>query len=228
MKRYSIPSEKRAPIQPIKKDDAWIPMADGTRLAAYIWLPDAAQSEPIPAILEYLPYRRRDGTAERDALTHPYFAGNGYAAIRVDMRGSGDSEGILLGEYLQQEQDDALEVITPLQSRWTLTTDVASGIHRHERNLDAGTYRIEDIDWEFGSNNRCTYNIHPDDPLSARCEIHSHTYYARGDWRVRIDTQVAMDVTRETFCIDASVDAFEGKVRVFARNWSRELPRDLV
>jgi putative CocE/NonD family hydrolase len=65
----------------------------------------------VPAILEYLPYRRRDGTADRDYLTHPYFAGHGYAAVRVDMRGSGDSEGMLLGEYLKQEQDDALEII---------------------------------------------------------------------------------------------------------------------
>src|SRR5206468_5583297 len=66
-----------------------------------------------------LPYRRRDGTVERDVLTHPYFAGHGYAAVRVDMRGSGDSDGVLLGEYLQQEQDDAIEVIAWIaQQRW--------------------------------------------------------------------------------------------------------------
>ena len=49
------------------------------------------RQNPVPAILEYLPYRKRDGTTERDALTHPYFAGHGYACVRVDMRGSGDS-----------------------------------------------------------------------------------------------------------------------------------------
>lgn len=92
-------------------DPVFIEMSDGVRLAAKIWLPKDAADDPVPAILEYLPYRRNDGTAERDALTHPYFAGHGYAAIRVDMRGSGDSEGIMLGEYLKQEQDDALEVI---------------------------------------------------------------------------------------------------------------------
>jgi len=92
-------------------DDVRIPLADGTHLAARIWRPVDAAKDPVPAILEYLPYRRRDGTAERDAMTHPYFAGHGYACVRVDMRGSGDSEGVLLGEYLKQEQDDALEVI---------------------------------------------------------------------------------------------------------------------
>ena len=39
-----------------------IPLKDGTTLAARIWLPDDAEQNPVPAILEYLPYRKRDGT----------------------------------------------------------------------------------------------------------------------------------------------------------------------
>jgi putative CocE/NonD family hydrolase len=92
-------------------EHARIPLPDGVTLSAMIWLPEDAEQNPVPAILEYLPYRKRDGTTERDALTHPYFAGHGYACVRVDMRGSGDSDGVLKGEYLKQEQDDALEVL---------------------------------------------------------------------------------------------------------------------
>jgi uncharacterized protein len=92
-------------------ENTWIPLSDGCRLGARIWLPADATEHPVPAILEYLPYRKDDGTARRDAAHHPYFAGHGYAAIRVDMRGSGDSDGILMDEYLPQEQDDALEVL---------------------------------------------------------------------------------------------------------------------
>jgi hypothetical protein len=92
-------------------ENLWIPLTDGARLAARIWLPADAEQHPVPAILEYIPYRKDDGTAIRDAIMHPYFAGHGYASVRVDMRGSGDSDGILLDEYLMQEQDDALEVI---------------------------------------------------------------------------------------------------------------------
>ena len=98
-------------------DPVFIPLSDGVRLAARIWLPEDAEQKPVPAILEYLPYRRQDGTADRDALTHPYFAGHGYACVRVDMRGSGDSEGVLRGEYLKQEQDDALEIIDWITSQ---------------------------------------------------------------------------------------------------------------
>ncbi|MGQ0604348.1 MAG: CocE/NonD family hydrolase [Anaerolineales bacterium] len=92
-------------------ENLWIPLTDGTRLAARLWLPGDAERTPVPAILEYIPYRKNDGTVIRDAIMHPYFAGHGYACVRVDMRGSGDSDGLLLDEYLKQEQDDALEVI---------------------------------------------------------------------------------------------------------------------
>jgi uncharacterized protein len=98
-------------------EHVWIPMSDGTRLAARIWLPEDAEQNPVPVILEYLPYRKNDFTALRDSIRHPYFAGHGYASIRVDIRGSGDSDGILYDEYLPQEQDDALDVLTWIESQ---------------------------------------------------------------------------------------------------------------
>jgi uncharacterized protein len=98
-------------------DHAWIPLADGTRLAARMWLPADAEQAPVPAILEYLPYRKGDAFAERDSRHHPYWAGHGYAGVRVDLRGSGDSDGILPDEYSSQEQDDALEVLAWLAAQ---------------------------------------------------------------------------------------------------------------
>ena len=69
------------------------------------------------AILEYIPYRRRDGTRSRDEETHAWFAAQGYVSARVDIAGSGDSDGLLLDEYLKQEQDDAVEIIAWLAAR---------------------------------------------------------------------------------------------------------------
>jgi putative CocE/NonD family hydrolase len=89
----------------------WIPMPDGTRLAARVILPDDAEAHPVPAILEYIPYRRRDATRDGDNLTHPWFAQQGYACVRLDIRGTGDSEGVIRDEYLKQEQDDAVAAI---------------------------------------------------------------------------------------------------------------------
>ncbi|MFO1091255.1 MAG: CocE/NonD family hydrolase [Hyphomicrobiales bacterium] len=98
-------------------DDVMIPMPDGVKLAARIWRPVTALETPVPAIFEFIPYRRRDGTVDRDMLTHPYFAGHGYACVRVDIRGSGDSEGVLKGEYLPREQDDAIAILKWLEEQ---------------------------------------------------------------------------------------------------------------
>jgi uncharacterized protein len=86
-------------------------MSDGRRLAARLFLPKTAADQPVPVILEYIPYRRRDGTRQGDEAMHRWFAANGYACARVDIAGSGDSDGLLDDEYVQREQDDGLQVI---------------------------------------------------------------------------------------------------------------------
>jgi uncharacterized protein len=93
------------------EEHLWITLPDGCKLGARLWLPDGASQTPVPAILEYIPYRKRDGTRARDEPMHGYYAQHGYAAIRVDMRGSGESDGHLADEYLAQEQDDGVDVI---------------------------------------------------------------------------------------------------------------------
>ena len=92
-------------------ENIWIPMRDGVNLAARVWMPEDAEANPVPTILEYMPYRKRDFTRLRDEPLHHYFAGHGYVGVRLDVRGTGDSEGILRDEYLAQEQDDALDAI---------------------------------------------------------------------------------------------------------------------
>lgn len=92
-------------------ENQWITLSDGTNLSSRIWLPEGVNEKPLPAILEYIPYRKTDGTRARDEPMHGYFSGNGYVVVRVDMRGTGESDGLLRDEYLLQEQDDALEVI---------------------------------------------------------------------------------------------------------------------
>jgi putative CocE/NonD family hydrolase len=110
-------------LRPITENpDLGITMTDGTRLSARTWIPDNATDAPVPAILEFLPYRKRDGTTARDCLTHPYFAKRGYACIRVDMRGNGDSEGLMADEYSAQELDDAVETI-----KWLTTQPWCNG-----------------------------------------------------------------------------------------------------
>jgi len=69
----------------------WIPMRDGVRLSARMWLPEGAEEQAVPAILEYIPYRKDDATLPSDDPRHRYLAQRGYGCVRVDLRGSGDS-----------------------------------------------------------------------------------------------------------------------------------------
>lgn len=101
----------RFPCAYTETEDCWITLADGCRLGAKLWLPDLAATQRVPTIIEVLPYRKRDSYAARDAMHHRYFAGHGYATMRIDMRGSGDSEGHQDVFAFVAEQDDTLEVL---------------------------------------------------------------------------------------------------------------------
>ena len=100
-------------------ENLFIPLPDGTRLAAKLWRPATGRH---PAILEYLPYRKHDGTRSRDQGMHYYLAGHGYACLRVDIRGCGESEGVIDDEYSMQEQLDGLDLIA-----WIAAQDWCDG-----------------------------------------------------------------------------------------------------
>ncbi|MEI9425631.1 CocE/NonD family hydrolase [Mesorhizobium sp. Cs1299R1N1] len=91
------------------RDHVLIELSDGVRLSARIWLPKL--DEPVPALLELLPYRKGDHTAARDARRHPWYATRGYASVRVDLRGTGDSEGLMTDVYTARQIADGVELV---------------------------------------------------------------------------------------------------------------------
>jgi putative CocE/NonD family hydrolase len=93
-------------------EEAWITLPDGVRLAADLYLPSGgADGERFPVLLEYLPYRKTESRARNHSL-YAYFVQRGYAVARVDIRGTGNSEGRLIPyEYSDIEQQDGEVVI---------------------------------------------------------------------------------------------------------------------
>jgi uncharacterized protein len=112
-------------LLPVKViENTWIDLPDGVKLAARIWLPECAEQRPVPAILNYCPYFARLFTRAEDETRYPYYAAHGYACVRVDIRGSGNSSGRPLDEYVAQELDDGVEVIRWIAAQPWCTGDV--------------------------------------------------------------------------------------------------------
>ncbi len=92
-------------------ENEWIPMQDGVRLAARLWIPEGADTHPVPVVWEYLPYRLWDDLRWRDDKSGENLAPYGLAFVRVDIRGTGNSEGVIVDEYDVPELNDGLQVI---------------------------------------------------------------------------------------------------------------------
>ena len=92
-------------------EHVWMPMADGARLSARLFLPKGSGKTPVPAVLEYIPYRKRDAYRGHDTAWGHQLASHGVAYVRLDVRGSGDSEGVLVDEYDQPELQDGVAAI---------------------------------------------------------------------------------------------------------------------
>ena len=93
--------------------EAWIDLPDGVRLAADLWIPESTgPASTYPVLLEYLPYRKNESRSPRNYPMFSYFVEHGYVVARVDIRGTGNSEGRLIEyEYTDQEQEDGEVVI---------------------------------------------------------------------------------------------------------------------
>ncbi|MDX6378962.1 MAG: uncharacterized protein QOE98_3265, partial [Gaiellaceae bacterium] len=90
-------------------DHLGLQMEDGVVLSAAVLLPDAPGR--FPAVLDAVPYRKDDDFLSGDWDVYGFLASRGFACVRIDLRGSGSSTGILENEYLAREHDDLVQAI---------------------------------------------------------------------------------------------------------------------
>ncbi len=107
-KDWTLPSKGSVEVI----ENSFIPMPDGVKLAVQLWLPADPARCPAPVVMEYIPYRKRDHYRAFGHYWGQTLAQYGVAYARVDTRGSGDSTGVLVDEYLAIEQQDAVAAIT--------------------------------------------------------------------------------------------------------------------
>ncbi|MER7704686.1 CocE/NonD family hydrolase [Kitasatospora sp. NPDC097605] len=107
------------------REDLRVPLPDGTELCARLWRP--VTDEPVPVVLEYSTDRLTDWTATDDARRHPWIAGHGHAAVRVDARGHGNSGGVPALHSPRSLHDDGLAADGAEVVRWLAARPWCSG-----------------------------------------------------------------------------------------------------
>ena len=102
-----------APLYDFRIERGWLRMPDGVQLAVTYFRPvPRSPNEKFPVLVEMLPYRKEDSFYRRDYPLYSYFVRRGYLMVKVDIRGTGSSEGRLPPrEYSDEELSDAAEVI---------------------------------------------------------------------------------------------------------------------
>ncbi len=117
----SVHAETPATTPAANVHEVMIPMPDGVHLAADLFTPvDMKAGENYPVLLEYIPYRKDDARSRNIGL-YSYFTQHGYIVARVDIRGTGNSEGrVIPYEYSDIELDDGEVVIDWLaKQKWS-------------------------------------------------------------------------------------------------------------
>lgn len=117
-----IPAQVTADTRDFEIDYHWLTMKDGVKLSVTYFKPiPEKEGETFPVLLELLPYRKDDYFYMRDYPLYSYFARRGYVIAKVDVRGTGSSNGrVPPREYSEAELTDAVEIIRQLsEAPWS-------------------------------------------------------------------------------------------------------------
>jgi hypothetical protein len=120
------------------------------------------------------------------------------------------------------------EGVRPDNTQRRIETDIGKGETLVTMLKDAGATRLLDIDLTVDNDTVETYRIRHDDPTSAEGLTRYRHRLTRGDWRIETRTTTSLKLTATHFVVSAELEAYEGEERIFCRNESFTLPRDLV
>jgi hypothetical protein len=120
-------------------------------------------------------------------------------------------------------------IVQPGQVWRRISYDVGSGEQTIEVRRDDGRSVIKEIGVETALDKKITYRIHPDDPATAYNSVdHDLVHRGAAGWNTRIVTHCAIACTPAEFVVEADLKAYDGKIRVFSRSWTRRIPRNLM
>jgi hypothetical protein len=114
--------------------------------------------------------------------------------------------------------------LSPFLEAETAPPEKPTIIHREGVRVE----RIDRSGLELGTRYKTEYHVEENDPLSAVAELHQTQTLSRNEWQIRVETQMRLSSTRDTFLLQGSLRAFEGPNEVCRRDWDRSIPRDFL
>ena len=114
--------------------------------------------------------------------------------------------------------------LVPFPEPETATPEKPTILHRDGVRIE----RIDRIGLELGTQWNSQYHVEDNNPLGAVAELHNVQTMSRDAWQVRVETQMRLSTTGDTFLLQGSLRAFEGDNEVCRRDWDRSIPRDFM
>jgi hypothetical protein len=114
--------------------------------------------------------------------------------------------------------------LAPFPEPETAPPEKPTIIHRDGVRIE----RIDRISLELGTQWNSQYHVEDNDPLSAVAELSNTQTMSRGEWQIRVETQMRLTSTGSAFLLQGRLRAFEGANEVCRRDWDRSIPRDFL
>jgi hypothetical protein len=114
--------------------------------------------------------------------------------------------------------------LSPFPEPETASPEKPTILHRDGVRIE----RIDRIGLELGTKWETQYHVEENDPLSAVAELRNTQTLSRDDWQIRVETQMRLSSTPDTFLLQGSLRAFEGNKEVCHRDWDHSIPRDFL
>jgi predicted acyl esterase len=118
------------------------------------------------------------------------------------------------------------ETLEPPDHRWTVTRDLASDYSQLRVLKDTGTVRQIQSGTTLKTRTDERYGYRAFDFESLSGEVETLRVLRRGDWEVTVTTRSHLTCDKSNFYLQADMDAWEKKNRLFCRSWSETIPRD--
>ena len=118
--------------------------------------------------------------------------------------------------------------MAPYQRGRAVTLNAGTGETVVEASKDRGRFYLHEVDIECSSSGLERNVIRDADPLSSVGETDYAISLKRADWEVRTESHPTLSSTADEFLVSASMDAYEGTKRVFAKTWSTRIARKFI